>query len=101
MRRRSRLKIGLAVPVALVIVSVVAFPLPLYVPLLVGMTVFVMGRRELAAVRAAARERAVDDLPVPPTVDFSGYAYDERRLTWIVWQNGRPVGSCSADDAIR
>ena len=72
--------------------------------------VFLVGRAELAAVRWKDRAGRHDPReayqvdvagwstqPTPATPGFTGFAWDERSRTWILWQNGRPVQAVSPE----
>jgi hypothetical protein len=77
--------------------------------LLVGFVIFA-GQRELAALRyraaqqhqaaleaPPARDEILDVVPATEEAGFSGFVWDGRARVWVVWQNGRPVGTFGAN----
>jgi Zn-dependent protease len=75
--------------------------------LLVGFVIFA-GQRELAGLRyreaqrlaaleeAPAREEPLDVLPAAAEPGFSGFVWDGRTRLWVVWENGRQIGTFGA-----
>jgi Zn-dependent protease len=98
--------IGMAVALVLGLVGTLFLGNPVLI-LLVGFVIFA-GQRELAALRyreaqrhaaseaVPAREDILDVLPAGEESGFSGYVWDGRTRVWVVWQDGRRVGTFGA-----
>jgi Zn-dependent protease len=103
----------IAAPVGMVVAGLVAVGIILgsgWNPLLIVLLGFVIfaGQRELAALRyreaqrrAAAQavpagDEILDVLPATEETGFSGFVWDGRTRAWVVWQDGRRVGTFGA-----
>jgi Zn-dependent protease len=102
----------IAAPVGMVVAALVGAGLAILFknPLVIALVGFVMfaGWRELAALRyreaqrraaaqvVPAREEVLDGPPATAQTGFSGFVWDGRTRAWVVWQDGRPVGTFGA-----
>jgi Zn-dependent protease len=103
--RATELAVGVGTVVAggMVVAGVL---LPSASLIFVAATVFLLGRAELAMVRARERGRGIGEwvreaaaprpspeAAGPPSPGFSGLAWDAARGVWVEWRNGVRVGA--------